>query len=57
MDIDAIDYVLSCVIEICDNGIDDDGDGLTDCDDPDCSPAFDDAGEIPRSASFPPRLM
>lgn len=22
--------------EICDNGIDDDGDGLTDCDDPDC---------------------
>lgn len=23
--------------EICDNGIDDDGDGLTDCDDPDCT--------------------
>ena len=23
-------------VEICDNGIDDDGDGLTDCDDPDC---------------------
>ncbi|WP_157974359.1 M43 family zinc metalloprotease [Lewinella sp. IMCC34183] len=23
--------------EICDNGIDDDGDGLTDCEDPDCS--------------------
>ena len=22
--------------EICDNGLDDDGDGLTDCDDPDC---------------------
>ena len=27
--------VASCV-EICDNGIDDDGDGLIDCDDPDC---------------------
>ncbi|MGB3799240.1 MAG: zinc metalloprotease, partial [Lewinella sp.] len=27
--------------EICDNGIDDDGDGLTDCDDPDCSYASD----------------
>ncbi|NNE28652.1 MAG: T9SS type A sorting domain-containing protein [Saprospiraceae bacterium] len=25
--------------EICDNGIDDDGDGLTDCEDPDCSNA------------------
>jgi len=24
--------------EICDNGIDDDGDGMIDCDDPDCSP-------------------
>ena len=24
--------------EICDNGIDDDGDGLTDCSDPDCGP-------------------
>ena len=23
-------------MEICDNGLDDDGDGLTDCDDPDC---------------------
>ena len=23
-------------VEICDNGLDDDGDGLTDCDDPDC---------------------
>ena len=27
--------------EICDNGIDDDGDGLTDCEDPDCSYAAD----------------
>ncbi|MEL6923446.1 MAG: discoidin domain-containing protein, partial [Bacteroidota bacterium] len=27
--------VIGCV-EICDNGIDDDADGLTDCDDPDC---------------------
>ena len=26
-------------IEICDNGVDDDGDGLVDCEDPDCSAA------------------
>ena len=24
-------------LELCDNGVDDDGDGLTDCDDPDCA--------------------
>ena len=30
--------------EICDNGIDDDGDGLTDCEDPDCADAIADAG-------------
>ena len=27
---------LNCNIEDCTNGIDDDGDGLIDCDDPDC---------------------
>ncbi len=32
--------VISCP-EICDNGIDDDGDGLTDCEDDDCSPQID----------------
>ena len=33
------DSVEICICtEICDNGIDDDGDGLTDCDDPDCNP-------------------
>ncbi len=30
------DFGFAYSIEICDNGIDDDGDGLTDCDDPDC---------------------
>ncbi len=43
-DADGCDYVSCCpaifnettCVEICDNGIDDDGDGLTDCDDPDC---------------------
>lgn len=32
------DYLVNIVgcIEICDNGTDDDGDGLIDCDDPDC---------------------
>lgn len=34
------DYTLTIVepVEICDNGIDDDGNGLTDCDDPACNP-------------------
>ncbi|MFK7774049.1 MAG: LamG-like jellyroll fold domain-containing protein [Saprospiraceae bacterium] len=31
-------FIVSCT-EICDNGIDDDFDGLTDCDDPDCTSA------------------
>lgn len=30
--------LFACESEICDNGIDDDGDGLVDCDDPDCGP-------------------
>ena len=30
-------------VELCNNGLDDDGDGLADCDDPDC-PCFDDCG-------------
>ena len=35
--IDAIDLTLTCnLVEICDNGYDDDFDGLTDCEDPDC---------------------
>jgi uncharacterized repeat protein (TIGR01451 family) len=34
----------SCLDEICGNGIDDDGDGLTDCYDPDCS-LFDTDGD------------
>lgn len=29
-------FVATSVQEVCDNGIDDDGDGLVDCDDPDC---------------------
>ena len=28
--------VATCIIEICDDGIDNDGDGLIDCNDPDC---------------------
>ena len=36
-------YLLT---EICDNGIDDDGDGLIDTDDPDCCDNFTDAGTI-----------
>ena len=34
-DFDAVEVTWNCT-EICNNGIDDDGDGLTDCDDPDC---------------------
>lgn len=37
--------LLECLVdEICDNGIDDDGDGLADCADPDCSSAVVNAG-------------
>ncbi|MEZ4953743.1 MAG: Ig-like domain-containing protein [Saprospiraceae bacterium] len=34
---DDEDSATPFIIEICDNGIDDDGDGLTDCEDPDCN--------------------
>lgn len=37
--------------EICDDGIDNDGDGLTDCDDPDCTPAS--TGPITASNGSP----
>jgi hypothetical protein len=35
-ELDAV-QIVSCGSEICINGIDDDGDGLTDCDDADCN--------------------
>ena len=35
-DLDAV-TVVTCLVEICGNGIDDDGDGLIDCADGDCS--------------------
>lgn len=46
-ELDAVSYTISCTptIEICDNGIDDDGDGLIDCADPDCA-NYNDAGTI-----------
>ncbi len=31
-----LEFFFACAIEICDNGIDDDGDGLIDSNDPDC---------------------
>ncbi|GIV30874.1 MAG: hypothetical protein KatS3mg029_0225 [Saprospiraceae bacterium] len=34
--LDAVIYDPVCEVEICGNGIDDDGDGFTDCDDSDC---------------------
>ncbi|MEO1258230.1 MAG: hypothetical protein AAFZ15_05515 [Bacteroidota bacterium] len=37
VDLDAVSYDLSCETEICNNGLDDDNDGLFDCDDPDCA--------------------
>ena len=36
IDLDAITYTCITLIEICDNGIDDDGDGNIDCEDGDC---------------------
>ena len=44
IEIDAVTYDLSCE-EICDNGIDDDGDGAIDCADTDC-------GGTPNSISI-----
>ena len=41
--------------EICDNGIDDDGDGLIDCDDPDCSSA-DNCAAPPATCAVPTGL-
>ncbi len=35
--IDDVSMCTGCVVENCTNGIDDDGDGLVDCDDPDCN--------------------
>ena len=35
--IEAIQMAVPCPAEICSNGMDDDGDGLVDCDDPDCN--------------------
>ncbi len=47
-DLDAISYSKSCSPpEICDNSIDDDGDGLADCNDDDC---FCDCGYITNSS-------
>ena len=34
--IDSVTIIIGACPEICTNGIDDDGDGLVDCDDPDC---------------------
>ncbi len=42
----------SCAQEICNNGIDDDGDGLVDLQDPDCSCHFDVTGNLLQNASF-----
>ena len=40
-------------VEICDNQVDDDGDNLTDCDDPDCQPGeYLDGGTLGNSSSF-----
>ncbi|MCB9300150.1 MAG: gliding motility-associated C-terminal domain-containing protein [Lewinellaceae bacterium] len=53
----------ACIVEICDNGLDDDGDGLIDLNDPDCdcpvlepvslipNPSFEDYGCCPSSRS------
>jgi len=47
---DGYALTLSCpnAAEICDNGIDDDGDGLMDCSDPDCSSYDGDGDGIPN---------
>ncbi|MEO1258231.1 MAG: Ig-like domain-containing protein [Bacteroidota bacterium] len=40
-DTDQVTVNVQTCVEDCSNGIDDDGDGLTDCDDPECGPIVD----------------
>ena len=40
-DTDQVTVTVATCVEDCGNGIDDDGDGLVDCDDPDCGPTVD----------------
>ena len=40
-DTDQVTVSVQTCVEDCSNGIDDDGDGLTDCDDPECGPTVD----------------
>ncbi|MFK7934452.1 MAG: SdrD B-like domain-containing protein, partial [Saprospiraceae bacterium] len=58
-DFDAAYSTIACGIveEICDNGIDDDNDGLVDCDDPDCSVMENTGMEIPNPAFTYPILL
>ena len=44
-EVDAISYTIICpgAVEICDNNIDDDGDGLIDCEDGDCNTLLSDS--------------
>ncbi|MGR3309663.1 MAG: hypothetical protein ACUZ77_02710 [Candidatus Brocadiales bacterium] len=50
----SANILCSAPIEICDDGIDNDGDGLVDCEDPDCvnDPACCDSTEYSRGLSF-----
>ncbi|HHM20868.1 MAG TPA: hypothetical protein ENJ20_02490, partial [Bacteroidetes bacterium] len=45
-DTDQITITVQDCPEICLNGLDDDGDGLTDCDDPDCGPSVDAGSDV-----------
>ena len=46
LDTDNVTVTVSPCVENCTNNIDDDGDGLTDCDDPDCAPVPDAGNDV-----------
>ena len=52
---ESVTFTIEQCVEICDNGIDDDYDGLTDCDDPDCqiSASAGNDKEVDTGASTP----
>ncbi len=46
LDTDEVEVTVSSCVENCTNSLDDDGDGLVDCDDPDCAPVPDAGNDV-----------
>ena len=57
LDTDEVLVTVDDCIEDCTNNIDDDGDGLTDCDDPDCAPIPDAGNDVTICAGSSTTLL